>query len=79
MEFGEDQGFLWRLNANWYYEEVEGGVILEAEVISLSRGIPYGLGWMVSPFVESIPRESLEATHLSAKALCRPCSRLSHP
>lgn len=62
MEYGEDQGFLWRLNANWYYEEVEGGVILEAEVISLSRGIPYGLGWMVSPFVESIPRESLEAT-----------------
>ena len=51
-----------RLNANWYYEEVEGGVILEAEVISLSRSIPYGLGWMVGPFVDSIPRESLEAT-----------------
>jgi hypothetical protein len=62
QEFGDDQGFLWRLDANWYYEEVDGGVILEAEVISLSRSIPFGLGWMVGPFVDSIPRESLEAT-----------------
>ncbi len=62
MEFGDDQGFLWRLDANWYYEEVDGGVILEAEVISLSRSIPFGLGWVVGPFVDSIPRESLEAT-----------------
>ena len=60
--FGDDQGFLWRLDANWYYEEVDGGVILEAEIISLSRSIPYGLGWMVGPFVDSIPRESLEKT-----------------
>jgi len=62
MEFGDDHGFLWHLDANWYYEEVDGGVILEAEVISLSRSIPVGLGWMVGPFVDSIPRESLEAT-----------------
>ena len=61
-EFGKDQGFLWRLNANWKYEEVDGGVILEAEVISLSRRIPWGLGWMVGPFVDSLPRESLEST-----------------
>ncbi len=61
-EFGEDQGFLWRLNANWNYEERDGGVVLEAEIISLSRPIPFGLGWMVGPFVESIPRESLEKT-----------------
>jgi len=60
--FGEDQGFLWRLNADWKYEEVDGGVILEAEVISLSRRIPTGLGWMVGPFVDSIPRESLDKT-----------------
>ena len=61
-EFGEDQAFLWRLNANWKYEEVDDGVNLEAEVISLSRRIPWGLGWMVGPFVDSVPCESLEKT-----------------
>lgn len=58
----EDRGLLWRLNANWKYEEVDDGVILEAEVISLSRRIPWGFGWAVGPFVDSVPRESLEMT-----------------
>jgi hypothetical protein len=30
--------------------------------MSLTRGIPVGLGWAVRPFVESIPRESVEFT-----------------
>jgi len=25
----------------------------------LTRGIPYGLGWLIKPFVTKIPRESL--------------------
>ncbi len=60
--FGEDQGFLWALNAYWKYEEVGDGVVLEAEIVSLSREIPWGLAWAVGPFVDSLPRESLETT-----------------
>jgi hypothetical protein len=30
--------------------------------VSLSRDIPTGLGWLIGPFVTSIPRESLEFT-----------------
>jgi hypothetical protein len=30
--------------------------------VSLSRAIPAGLGWIVGPFVTSIPKESLEFT-----------------
>ncbi len=30
--------------------------------VSLSRQIPFGLGWVVKPFVTSLPRESLEGT-----------------
>jgi hypothetical protein len=30
--------------------------------VSLSRGIPTGFGWIVGPFVTSIPRESLTFT-----------------
>jgi hypothetical protein len=58
----EDHGFLWRLNTYWSYEELDGGLYLQIEAVSLTRGIPAGLVWMIRPFVESIPRESLEFT-----------------
>lgn len=59
---GNDSGFLWRLNSYWRYEERDGGVLVECESISLSRGIPFGLGWMIKGYVESVPRESLNGT-----------------
>lgn len=55
-------GFLWRLNTYWSYEESDGGLYLQIESVSLTRSIPTGLGWAVGPFVESVPRESLEFT-----------------
>jgi hypothetical protein len=30
--------------------------------VSLSRDIPVGFGWMIEPFVTSIPKESLAFT-----------------
>jgi hypothetical protein len=35
---------------------------VQCESVSLSRDIPFGLGWVVGPFVSSIPRESLTFT-----------------
>jgi len=58
----EEHGFLWRLNTYWTYEERDGGLYLQVESISLTRAVPRGLGWAVGPYVESIPRESLEFT-----------------
>jgi hypothetical protein len=58
----EEHGFLWRLNTYWTYEERDGGLYLQIESVSLTRSIPAGLGWAVRPFVESIPKESLEFT-----------------
>jgi hypothetical protein len=58
----EEHGFLWRLNTYWSWEERPEGLYLQVESISLTRSIPSGLGWAVRPFVESIPRESLEFT-----------------
>jgi hypothetical protein len=58
----EEHGFLWRLNTYWSYEERDGGVYMQIESVSLTRSIPTGLGWAVGPFVESVPRESLEFT-----------------
>ena len=57
-----DHGFLWRLNTYWSWEERDGGLYLQVESVSLTRAIPAGLGWAVRPYVQSIPRESLEFT-----------------
>jgi putative flippase GtrA len=58
----DDSGFLWRLNAYWRYEELNGGVLIECESVSLSRNAPFGLRTLVGPIVERIARESLEKT-----------------
>jgi hypothetical protein len=67
----EAHGFLWRLNTYWSYEERDGGLYMQVESISLTRGVPHGLGWIVGPFVESVPRESLEFTLQSVCAAVR--------
>jgi hypothetical protein len=59
---GNDNGFLWRLNSYWRFEEADGGVYAECEAVSLSRDIPFGLGWMIKTFVEKFPKESMVNT-----------------
>jgi hypothetical protein len=58
----EEHGFLWRLSTYWSYEERDGGLYMQIESVTLTRAIPTGLGWAIGPFVESVPRESLEFT-----------------
>jgi hypothetical protein len=68
---GEDGGFLWRMDTWWRIEERDGGVYVQSEVVSLTRDIPTGLGWLIGPFVTSIPKETLtftmEATRKAAQ------------
>jgi hypothetical protein len=59
---GDDGGYLWRLYSYWRFLQRDGGTYIQLEAISLTRDIPTGLGWLVGPFVSSIPRESLEFT-----------------
>lgn len=62
LSAAEEHGFLWRMNTYWSYEESDGGLYMQLESISLTRAIPTGLGWAVRPYVESVPRESLQFT-----------------
>jgi hypothetical protein len=62
LKADEEHGFLWRQNTYWTYEELDGGLYMQIESVSLSRSIPTGLGWAVRPFVQSVPRDSLEFT-----------------
>jgi hypothetical protein len=56
---GHDGGYLWRLNSYWRFLERDGGTYVQCESITLSRGIPTGFGWLIGPFVTSIPKDSL--------------------
>lgn len=58
----EENGFLWQMDTWWRMEEREGGVYVQNEAVSLTRDIPAGLGWLIGPFVTSIPKETLEFT-----------------
>src|SRR5579864_3584286 len=52
-------GFLWRLHSYWRFQERDGGVYAECRAISLSRNIPLGLGWIIEPIIQKLPKESL--------------------
>ena len=63
----EEHGFRGRLNTYWSYEQRDDGLYMQIESVSLTRSIPAGLRWVIRPFVESVPRESLEFT---LRAVC---------
>jgi hypothetical protein len=66
---GNDSGFLWRLNSYWRFREADGGVYIECESMSLSRSVPWPLGYVpgLKGVVESLPRESMENTLTSIR------------
>jgi hypothetical protein len=76
LNANEGHGFLWRQNTYWSYEERDGGLYMQIESVSLSRSIPSGLAWAVRPFVESIPRESLE---FMLRSTCKALKKSASP
>jgi hypothetical protein len=64
----ESHGYLWALDTWWTAEQADGGLYLQVESVSLTRSIPTGLGWMIGPYIESVPRESLAFT---LQSVCR--------
>jgi hypothetical protein len=78
LNASEEHGFLWRQNTYWSYEERDGGLYLQIESVSLTRSIPAGLGWAVRPFVERVPRDSLEFTLRSALTALDSDLRIEH-
>lgn len=55
-------GFLWRLHSYWRFQQRDGGVVVECRTISLTRDVPFGLGWAIDPIIQQLPRESLIKT-----------------
>jgi len=59
---GEGHGFMWRLNTYWRFLERDGGTYVQCESITLSRDVPFGLGWVIKPFITEVPKDSLTFT-----------------
>jgi hypothetical protein len=59
---GHDSGFVWRLNTYWRFLERDGGTYVQCESVSLSRDVPFGLGWIVKPFITGVPKDALAFT-----------------
>lgn len=58
----EQDGFMWKMNTYWRFEERDGGLYIQCEAVTLTRDVPFGLAWIIEPFVNSIPKESLIST-----------------
>jgi hypothetical protein len=59
MPDNEGTGLIWRAFNVTRFEERNGGVYVETEVIALSRDIPSGLRWFVEPIVRHTSRDAL--------------------
>lgn len=64
---GEGTGFLWAMNSYWRMQQRDGGVYMECEAITLSRSVPFGMGHLINPILESFAEESLTKTMQAKK------------
>ncbi|MGA7341241.1 MAG: hypothetical protein WBE72_16565 [Terracidiphilus sp.] len=81
--FVEDRrpGYVWRAVVVQRLEQRDGGVYVEFETISLSRGIPLEVRWLIKPLTNDLPRklmlDMLNDTRAAALQECK-VDRVSH-
>jgi hypothetical protein len=49
-------GYVWRAVVVQRLEQRDGGVYVEFETVSLSRGIPLEVRWLIKPLTDNLPR-----------------------
>jgi hypothetical protein len=59
LPVGEGGGYLWRMASITRFEERDGGVYVELEVLALSRDVPASLRLFIDPIVRRVSRNSL--------------------
>jgi len=65
---GDDHGYMWRLNSYWRYKQIDGGVLVEIESLTLSRDLPAIIGSLIRPIITSTARESMTRTLASVRS-----------
>lgn len=64
---GNDHGFMWRLYSYWRYKQVDDGVIVEVESLTLSRNLPFLFTPFLRPVVNNTARDSITRTLTSMR------------
>jgi uncharacterized protein YbjQ (UPF0145 family) len=64
---GGDHGFVWRLRSYWRYDQLEDGVVIGVEALTLSRDVPAILRPFVGGIIAGLARESMERTLAALK------------
>ena len=57
----EGSGYIWRIYTIARFEQRDGGVYAELEVLGLTRDIPPSVGWLLHPLVQRLPRDAMTA------------------
>ena len=65
---GNDHGYMWRLNSYWRFKQLDSGVVVEVESLTLSRNLPPIIGALIRPIVNNTARESITRTLSSMRA-----------
>ena len=55
----QGSGYIWRLYSVARFEQRDGGTYVEVEAIALSRDLPIGLDWLVTPIVRHVSKNSM--------------------
>lgn len=63
----QERGFLWRYESYWRLEETTQGVLVEHEMISLSRRAPASLRFLLRPILQRLPQESMYQSVLATR------------
>ena len=69
----EGSGYIWRLASLSRFEERDGGVYVEREILALSRDLPGGLRWFLEPIVNRLSRSSLSTSLLQTRQAVLSC------
>jgi hypothetical protein len=69
---GREPGYVWRSFVFQRIEERDGGVYLELETISLSRGIPVEVRWLIKPLTDDLPRRMMTDILNETRATVQP-------
>lgn len=76
---GRDHGFLWRLQSYWRYDEIDGGVLVRLQSLTLSRDVPAIFRPIAAPLVARIARESMVRTLEALQRFFKPTAVSSVP
>jgi len=68
---GHGHGYIWKLNGYWKLEQRDGGVYVECETTSLTRGLPPIIGALFLSSTHTIEREGLTDTLKATRAAAK--------